>query len=93
MDSPDDSASYSLFSEILGNLSPHPRQAQIVLQVEGDNPSLDRALELLAAEPGSGPSEAVLVVSASPKDCMEAVLRLTENGFNRLQAIYPPAPR
>jgi hypothetical protein len=93
MDLPAESKEYSLFNSIVEKLSPHPQQAQIVVAMGGQGQGLSRALELLASGPETEPLEAVLVVSASPGGCQEAVLRLTENGFKRLQAIYPPAPR
>lgn len=90
---PAESKKYDLFDSIVGKLSPHPKQAQIVVAMGRQGPGLSRAMELLASGPASEPLEAVLVVSASPRGCQEAVLRLTEDGFKRFQAIYPPAPR
>ena len=90
---PAESKKYGLFNDIVEKLSPHPKQAQIVVAMDREGPGLGRALELLTSGRETEPLEAVLVLRASPRGCQEAVIRLTENGFNQLQAIYPPAPR
>ena len=63
-----------------------------MVDVGSDSLDLDNVLRLLSASgdgsDGSG-HEAVLVIATDARACQEAVLKLTESGFNRLQAIYP----
>ena len=87
----------SLFDDITNYLPPHPQKAQMALGLDEAGPDLSVALQLLeinkdgTRQPNEAERpEAVLVVRTGVKSCQSAVLGLTENGFNRLQAIYPP---
>ena len=87
----------SLFDDITNYFPPHPQKAQVVLGLDKAGPDLSIALQLLEINKDSANlpeeaerPEAVLVVRTGVKSCQAAVLGLTENGFNRLQAVYPP---
>lgn len=77
---------------------PHPQKAQMVLGLGPSSPGLDKTLKILAScgadwsgrDSASSGAEAVLVISAPVPACQEAVIKLTENGFKELQAVYPP---
>ena len=87
----------SLFKRIVNSLVPHPEQAQIVLGLSPSSPSLDKTLKILEScgvnwsgrQTGDSASEAVLVIRTHVPACQEAVIKLTENGFTQLQAVYP----
>ena len=87
----------SLFEDITNYCAPHQSQAQVVLGLDEAGLDLARVLQILnvweersaLVNEGNRP-EAVLVVRTGVKSCQEAVIQLTENGFNRLQAVYPP---
>jgi hypothetical protein len=88
----------SLFEKIANSVMPHPQNAQMVLGLGPSGPGLEKSLKILAScgagwsrrESGSSSAEAVLVISAPVPACQEAVIKLTENGFKKLQAVYPP---
>ena len=91
----------SLFETIANSLAPHPEQAQMVLGLGPSSPSLPSTLEMLAlcGITWSGPqsaatgAEAVLVIRSKVPACQHAVIKLTENGFKKLQAVYPLEPK
>ena len=83
------------FDTFSQSLRPHPSKAQIILQLRTGGPTLDCALEVLRSV---GIQEIqydylhkgdpfLVVIYISTKDMREAVLKLTEAGFNRLNAI------
>lgn len=91
----------NLFETIVDRLTPHPRHAQMVIGLNGIPPgNLDRTLHLLSElESGlfehsqSGrDTEVVLVIRTGKPSCRDAVRKLTESGYNRLQVFYPPPP-
>ena len=87
----------ALFEEYASNLSPHPSKARILLEVNSEGQSLERALNILR---GLGihrirvdrvkkkPPELVVLL-LSTDDMREAVLRLSEAGFLRLKGVNP----
>jgi hypothetical protein len=90
-----------LFEKIANNLAPHPDKAQIVLGLDGAGPGLDKTLKLLYTCENNRPedglaaelTETVLVINTGVLTCRELVLKLSESGFSRLQAVYPLAPK
>jgi len=81
--------------EIFRSLQPHPSKAQILLQVEDEGTTLEKALGILEANGGQqieydfvrkGDPPCVLFY-LSTNDMREAILNLTEAGFTRLKGI------
>lgn len=79
----------SLFERVVNSLMPHPQKAQMVLGLGPSSPGLDKTMKILASC-GVESAEAVLIVRAPMPACQEAMIKLTENGFKKLQAVYPP---
>jgi len=81
--------------EIFRSLQPHPSKAQILLEVEDEGNTLEKAVGILEAN-GVQPIEydfirkggpSLVLFYLSTNDMRGAVLNLTETGFTRLKGI------
>ena len=81
--------------EIFRSLQPHPSKAQILLEVEDEEKTVEKALGILETN-GVQPIEHDFIRKGNPSfvlfylstnDMREAVLKLTEAGFTRLKAV------
>ena len=81
--------------EIFRSLQPHPSKAQILLEVEDGEKTLEKALAILETN-GVQPVEydfirkgdpSFVIFYLSTNDMREAVLKLTEAGFTSLKGI------
>jgi hypothetical protein len=81
--------------EIFRSIQPHPSRAQILLEVEDEGKTLEKALGILEAN-GVQPIEYDFIRKGDPSfvlfylstnDMRGATLNLTEAGFTRLKAI------
>jgi len=82
-------------AEISQTLKPHPSKAQILLEVEDEEKTLEKALGILETN-GVKPIEydfmrkgdpSFVLFYLSTNDMREAILNLTEAGFTRLKAV------
>ena len=83
------------FDEISQSLKPHPSRAQILMELEAEGKTLEKALGILKAI-GVQPIHYDILRKGNPscvlfylstKDMREAVLKLTEAGFTRLKGV------
>jgi hypothetical protein len=83
------------FEEHARLLRPKPRHAQILLEVDGDGETLDKALKVLERagvepfrfEPLQKDLPSRVLIELSSHDMREAVLRLTEAGFCKIRGV------
>jgi len=83
------------FDEISESLKPHPSRAQILMELEAEGETLEKAVGILKAHEAypieydvlrkGNPSFVLFYLSSN--DMREAVLKLTESGFTRLKGV------
>lgn len=89
------------FDSIAQSLEPGDRDAIILLEVPGDEENVERAIRIAGSGGGSDWERlrlteclpAIILIRMDPARAKVAVIRLIENGFSKLVAIYPkPGP-
>jgi len=87
--------SMATFEEFSQSIKAHPSRAQILLELEAEGKTLEKALGILETN-GVQPIHYDVIRKGNPscvlfhlstKDMREAVLKLTEAGFTRLKGV------